>query len=78
MHKSPAAMLERPLPASVDTSIHQPRDPNTLSNYNVWRSKHVTADLELDFEGSRVVGSVRLEMQRVQGEGKGEVVLDTR
>ena len=32
-------------------SIHQPRDPNTLANYNAWRTKHTKAEFEIDFEG---------------------------
>jgi leukotriene-A4 hydrolase len=78
MHKSPAAMLERPLADHVDTSVHQPRDPSTLSNYNAWRTKHVTANLELQFAKNRLVGSVKLDMQRlVKGQGSEKVVLDT-
>lgn len=77
MHRSPAAILNRPISSEVDTSIHQPRDPNTLSNYNAWRTKHVTADLEIDFRGQRVWGSVTMRMERL-AKGVGKVVLDTR
>ncbi|KAG9998660.1 hypothetical protein KCU78_g16319, partial [Aureobasidium melanogenum] len=78
MHKSPAAMLNRPIADNVDISIHQPRDPNTLSNYNVWRTKHVTADLELEFNKNRCVGTIKLELERLEkGQGSGKVVLDT-
>ncbi|KAG9756339.1 leukotriene A-4 hydrolase, partial [Aureobasidium melanogenum] len=78
MHKSPAAMLNRPIADNVDISIHQPRDPNTLSNYNVWRTRHVTADLELEFNQNRCVGTIKLELERLEkGQGSGKVVLDT-
>lgn len=77
MHKSPAAMLNRPLATDVDTSIHQPRDPNTLANYNAWRMKHVTADLELDFAVKKLSGFVKINMARVE-KGDSKVVLDTR
>lgn len=77
MHKSPAAMLSRPLGEEVDVSIHQPRDPNTLSNYNAWRCKHVTANLDLDFDKKRFTGKVGLSMERVE-KGDQRVVLDTR
>lgn len=70
-------MLNRPLATDVDTTIHQPRDPNTLANYNAWRMRHVTADLELDFEAKRVSGSVRISMARVE-KGDGKIMLDTR
>ena len=77
MHRSPAAILSRPISSDVDTEVHQPRDPNTLSNYNAWKLKHVTADLELDFKGKRVWGSVKYDMQRI-AKGVEKVVLDTR
>ena len=77
MHRSPAAILNRPISSEVDTEIHQPRDPNTLSNYNAWKTKHVTADLELDFKGKRVWGSVKYDMKRL-AKGVDKVVLDTR
>ncbi|GAB7348337.1 hypothetical protein MBLNU459_g6311t1 [Dothideomycetes sp. NU459] len=76
MDKSPAARLIRPIASDVDTSIHQPRDPNTLANYNAWRTKHVTADLELDFEAKKVWGCVTLSLKRV-GKGDGKIVLDS-
>jgi leukotriene-A4 hydrolase len=78
MHKSPAAMLSRPIADDVDTSIHRHRDPNTLSNYNVWRTKHITADLELEFSKNRCVGTIKLEMERLaKGQGSEKVILDT-
>jgi len=75
MHKAPAAMLQRPIP--TDTSIHQPRDPNTLSNYNAWRCEHVTANLEIDFKGQRVHGNVLLNLKK-QHPDVDKIVLDTR
>jgi len=77
MHRSPAAILNRPISSDVDTEIHQPRDPNTLSNYNAWKTRHVTANLELDFKRKSVSGTVRYDMQRL-AKGVGKVVLDTR
>ncbi|KAK5138211.1 hypothetical protein LTR08_004907 [Meristemomyces frigidus] len=52
------------------------RDPNTLSNYNAWRTKHTMADFDIDFDAKCLRGTVHLIMERV-GKGAGEVVLDT-
>jgi leukotriene-A4 hydrolase len=57
-------------------SIHQPRDPNTLSNYNAWRTKHTTANFEIDFEAKRLKGNVELSLEKLADERK--IVLDTR
>ena len=75
MHKAPAAKLTRPV--AEETSIHQPRDPNTLSNYNAWRCQHVTANLDIDFEGKKVAGNVLLKLKKEHG-SESKIVLDTR
>ncbi|KAF2152011.1 leukotriene A-4 hydrolase [Myriangium duriaei CBS 260.36] len=69
-----AAKLEKPLPS--DISIHQPRDPNTLSNYNAWRCQHVKAELAIDFDAKTVSGKVALDMKKLH-DGKQKIVLDT-
>ncbi|KAK5111638.1 hypothetical protein LTR62_004742 [Meristemomyces frigidus] len=73
-------MAIRPAPDSVAkaaaASIHQPRDPNTLSNYNAWRTKHTTADFEIDFGAKRLKGTVHLTLQRLAQDAK-QVILDT-
>lgn len=58
-------------------SIHQPRDPNTLSNYNAWRTKHTTANLDIDFDRKRLKGRVELTLERLATEERN-VILDTR
>jgi len=74
-------MAIRPAPESVAkaaaASIHQPRDPNTLSNYNAWRTKHTTADFEIDFDTKRLKGVVHLTLEHLAKHEK-KVVLDTR
>ena len=75
MHKAPAAILTRPI--ATDTSIHQPRDPNTLSNYNAWRCRHVTASLEIDFGGKKISGNVLLSLRKQHADAQ-QIVLDTR
>jgi leukotriene-A4 hydrolase len=56
-------------------SIHQPRDPNTLANYNAWKTQHTTANYEIDFEKERLHGSVTLTLKKLADERK--IVLDT-
>lgn len=58
-------------------SIHQPRDPNTLSNYNAWRTKHTTANFEIDFDQKRLKGNVELTFEKLALEEQ-KLVLDTR
>ena len=57
-------------------SIHQPRDPNTLSNYNAWRTKHTKADFKIDFDGKRLRGNVELTLERLAKDAE-KIVLDT-
>ena len=74
-------MAIRPAPESVAkeaaASIHQPRDPNTLANYNAWRTKHTTTDFEVDFEAKRLKGTVHLTFERLAKDSK-QIILDTR
>lgn len=75
------SMAIRPAAESVAkeaaASIHQPRDPNTLSNYNAWRTKHTTADFNADFDAKLLKGTVHLTLERL-AKGEKKVVLDTR
>ena len=58
-------------------SIHQPRDPNTLANYNAWRTKHTTANFEIDFAAKQLKGNVQLSLERL-AQNENKIVLDTR
>lgn len=73
-------MTIKPAPESVAReaakAIHAPRDPNTLSNYNAWRTKHTTADFEVDFDGKQLTGAVHLTLESLANEK--EIILDTR
>ncbi|EMC93619.1 hypothetical protein BAUCODRAFT_150912 [Baudoinia panamericana UAMH 10762] len=72
-------MAIRPAPDSVAkaaaASIHQPRDPNTLANYNAWRTKHTTVNFEVDYGAKRLKGDVQLSLSKLSNERK--IVLDT-
>jgi leukotriene-A4 hydrolase len=74
-------MVMRPTPApdsvalEAAANIHQPRDPNTLSNYNAWRTKHTTANFTIDFEAKQLKGSVILKLEKLAKHNK--IILDT-
>lgn len=57
-------------------SIHQPRDPNTLSNYNAFRTKHTHAQLEIDFDNKRLKGTVELTLDKLSKD-ENRIILDT-
>jgi leukotriene-A4 hydrolase len=58
-------------------TINMPRDPNTLSNYNNWRTKHTIADFTIDFKKQRLTGSVELQLESTTDKESEEIILDT-
>lgn len=64
---------------SVDPNIqiNTPRDPNTLSNYHNYVTRHTSVDFEIDFEKKRLAGNVELKLESLTDDGVG-VVLDAR
>lgn len=73
MHRAPAAMETKP----VDVETRTPRDPNTLSNYHNYVTRHTSLDFEIEFEKKRLVGVVGLRLESLTDEGV-DVVLDSR
>lgn len=53
------------------------RDPNTLSNYGAWRTKHTTANFKVDFAAKCLRGSVVLELESQTDKASKEIVLDS-
>jgi len=76
MHRAPAAMVSRPEPANV--SINVPRDPNTLSNYNNFRTTHTGVDFHVDFKQRLLEGTVSLHLKSLTDAETDKIVLDTR
>ena len=75
MHRAPAAMVTKPL-TDPNITIRTPRDPNTLSNYHNFVTRHTEADFEIDFDKKILTGGVKLVLESLtEGESK-EVVLD--
>jgi leukotriene-A4 hydrolase len=58
-------------------SISGKRDPNTLSNYHEWKTKHTIADLAIDFKKQRLHGTVTLQLKSATEKQSEEIVLDT-
>ncbi|KAK2762761.1 hypothetical protein FQN54_000935 [Arachnomyces sp. PD_36] len=58
-------------------TINPPRDPNTLSNYNNFRSTHVTANFDILFDQQRLVGNVVHQLKSITNAESQEIVLDT-
>jgi leukotriene-A4 hydrolase len=59
------------------TTINMPRDPNTLSNYNNWTTRHTKAELAVDFETQRLTGNVTLDLESITESESEEIVLDS-
>lgn len=77
MHRSPAAMVTRPL-TDPNIQIRTPRDPNTLSNYHNFVTRHTSVDFDIDFQRKRLFGGVVLTLESLTDEDVREVVLDSR
>lgn len=77
MHKAPAAKVTVPM-TDPNATIRTPRDPNTLSNYHNFLTKHTVAEFEIDFEKKVLNGGVELTFESLTDAEAKEVVLDTR
>jgi leukotriene-A4 hydrolase len=53
------------------------RDPNTLSNYDQWRTKHTTANFKVDFSAKCLRGSVVIELESQTDKASSEIILDS-
>ncbi|KAF2995087.1 hypothetical protein E8E13_003235 [Curvularia kusanoi] len=76
MHRAPAAMVTKPL-TDPDVQIRTPKDPNTLSNYHNFLTKHTSVDFEIDFEHKILSGAVGLDLESLTDEEVKEIVLDS-
>jgi leukotriene-A4 hydrolase len=57
--------------------VTNPRDPNTLSNYNNWRSTHITANFDILFDQKKLVGNVVHRFKSITEAQSREIILDT-
>lgn len=58
-------------------TVNPPRDPNTLSNYNNFRSTHVTANFDILFDQQHLVGNVVHQLKSITNAESQEIILDT-
>ncbi|KAI9832662.1 MAG: hypothetical protein M1819_004247 [Sarea resinae] len=58
-------------------TINTPRDPNTLSNYNNFRTTHTTANFNIDFNKKLLHGNVILQLKTISDAKPREILLDT-
>ncbi|KAI4922654.1 hypothetical protein J4E90_001087 [Alternaria incomplexa] len=69
-------MLTKPM-ADPNIEIRTPRDPNTLSNYHNFVTRHTSVDFDIDFQKKRLFGSVVLTLECLTDEDVKDVVLDS-
>ncbi|KIX01374.1 leukotriene A-4 hydrolase/aminopeptidase [Rhinocladiella mackenziei CBS 650.93] len=59
------------------TKINTPRDPNTLANYNYWRTVHTFTKFEIVFDQQKLQGSVIHSIKSITGGETDEILLDS-
>lgn len=59
------------------TIINMPRDPNTLSNYNNWTTRHTKTEFTIDFKAQRLEGTVTLDLESITPSSSEEIILDS-
>lgn len=58
-------------------SLNQPRDPNTLSNYNNFITTHTTVNLDVSFENRQLIGNVVHRLKSITDAESKEIILDS-
>lgn len=76
MHRAPAAMVTKPM-TDPNITVNTPRDPNTLSNYHNFVTRHTAASYEIDFDKRILKGGVSLTLESLTDKESKEIVLDT-
>jgi leukotriene-A4 hydrolase len=61
----------------ADVVINKPRDPNTLSNYNNFRTKHTSTDFDILFEEQKLRGTVTHALESLTKAETNEIILDS-
>lgn len=62
---------------AATTIINPPRDPNTLSNYNNWRTTHTSVSLEISFDEQTLKGKVVHKLKSITNAEVQEILLDS-
>lgn len=79
------ALIRLPIKASLSfhtardmaSIVNPPRDPNTLSNYNNFKTIRTVANLEISFEERKISGSILLRLKSIADAASQEILLDT-
>lgn len=61
----------------AETIINVPRDPNTLSNYNNWRTSETAVSIDVSFEEQKLKGKVVHKLKSITNSESKEIVLDS-
>ena len=61
----------------MDTVINKPRDPNTLSNYNNWRTTHTSTTFDILFDEQKLTGNVTHKLKSITKAETKEIILDS-
>ncbi|ORY03662.1 leukotriene A-4 hydrolase [Clohesyomyces aquaticus] len=69
-------MVTKPM-TDPNITIRTPRDPNTLSNYHNYVTRHTAVDFSIDFTKNILHGSVTLSIESLTERETNEVILDT-
>lgn len=64
-------------PSRRMASLSNIRDPNTLANYNVYRTTHTIANLDIDFDKRCLSGNVVLNLKCHNPIERPDILLDT-
>ena len=59
------------------STINVPRDPNTLSNYNNFRTTHTTVNFNILFETQQIAGNVVHTLKSTTNAESREIILDS-
>lgn len=70
-------MVARPGTTDPNVEIRTPRDPNTLSNYHNFITKHTAATFDIDFEKRILKGQVVLTLESLTDAESKEITFDT-
>lgn len=75
---SPSSLINSRSPSIRKMAVvTNPRDPNTLSNYNNWRSTHITANFDIRFDQKKLVGNVIHQFKSTTDAESRDIILDT-
>jgi len=64
-------------PRTMANAVNRPRDPNTLSNYNHWRTTHTSTVFDILFDEQKLQGNVTHKLKSITEAETSEIILDS-